>query len=87
MRDNPIELGDHYYTTAYAMRTHQNSYWHARGLAAALIIGIVTEREQSWVDAVRAELDEVATRIGRADWIDKVDSFGDTNIGLWLLGY
>lgn len=86
-RSNPTVVSDNYYAAAYAMRKHNNPYWYARGLAATLIIGLVTEREKSWVDGVRAELRPAAASIGRTDWIDTAENYGYTNSGLWLFGY
>ncbi|MBB1152499.1 ATP-binding protein [Amycolatopsis dendrobii] len=87
MQDVPVEVSDSYYTAAVAMRRHQNRYWHARGLAAAMIIGMVTRREKSWREPLWREFVEAASAIGRTDWIVKVQGFGKTNSGLWLLGY
>jgi hypothetical protein len=87
IREAPVAVSDHYYMTASTMRMHGNAYWHARGLAATLIIGVATEREQPWIDDLRAELDQAVAAIGRTDWIEKANAFGDTNGGLWLLGY
>jgi hypothetical protein len=87
IRDAPTAVGDRYYSTAVAMRRHQNPYWYARGLAATCVIGMVTEREKAWRDPLWNEFVEAATAIGRVDWIDNVAQYGDTNLGLWLLGY
>ncbi|MEH0929641.1 hypothetical protein [Micromonospora sp. CPCC 205558] len=87
VRENSAAVADHYYAAAHGMRTHRNPYWHARGLAAALIIGMVSGRERTWIDGVRAELERAATAIGRTDWVERANAYGEANGGLWLLGY
>lgn len=80
-------LADGYRVAARTMLTHHNRYWYARGLAAALMIGTLVEREQSWINDVRAELHEAAVLAGRPDWVTMADEFCYTNAGLWLIAY
>lgn len=82
------ELGDSHYQLARQIGdVHHNPYWYARGLCAAAIVGTAADRESSWLRNVRDEMERAAIAISREDWIEKVDNFDRSNIGLWLLGY
>lgn len=87
-RGNRQELGDALYDLAHKVGTvHRNRYWHARGLAATVLLGTEAGRADAWITAVRDELEQVATAIQRPDLIESVDGFATTNSGLWLYGY
>ncbi len=88
MRDSRSEMVDGIYEMAQRMRGyHHNPYWYARGLCSAVMLGSAAGRNSSWLGKVRNELDQAASAIDRPDWIEKVDGFGYTNLGMWLLGY
>jgi hypothetical protein len=67
--------------------TYGNPYWHTRGLCAATMIATAAETDPVWTSSVRDVAKQSADNIGRPDWGQKIDSFLDDNIGLWLVGY
>lgn len=67
--------------------THGNPYWHVRGVCAAAILATAANADPAWAASLRDTAKGGARNIGRPDWAEKVDGFGNTNEGLWLIGY
>lgn len=67
--------------------TYGNPYWHVRGICAAAMMATVAEADPAWAASLRATAKQGARDIGRPDWAEKIDGFGDTNTGYWLIGY
>jgi len=67
--------------------THGNPYWHVRGICAAAMMATAADADPAWAASLRDTAKQGAQNIGRPDWAEKIDGFGDTNTGLWLIGY